>query len=58
MDVFVDDPIVPLAQRQDHSPRAAQDDDPVELVVRRLSRLAGYATLAAAIGGALFLLFR
>lgn len=58
MDVFVDDPIVPLAQRQDRAPRTSHDDDPVEQIIRRLSRLAGYVALAAAIGGVLFLLFR
>lgn len=54
--VFVDDPVVPLAQRQDVSPSPAHDDDPVERIIRRLSRLAGYVALAAAVGGLFFLL--
>ena len=58
MDVFVDDPIVPLAQRQNLSPRESYDDDPVERIVRRLSRLAGYVALAAAAGGVLVFLLR
>lgn len=56
MDVFVDDPIVPLAQRQDLSPRTLRDDDPVERIIRRLSRLAGYIALTVAAGGVLFFL--
>ena len=56
MGVFVDDPVVPLAQRQDLSSSPAHDDDPVERIIRRLSRLAGYVALAAAVGGLFFLL--
>ncbi|MCW4461903.1 hypothetical protein OK349_09300 [Sphingomonas sp. BT-65] len=54
----MDDPIVPLAQRQDLSPPAAHDDDPIERIIRGLSRLAGYVALAAAAGGVLFFLLR
>lgn len=56
--MFVDDPIVPLAQREDLSPRVAHDDDPVERIIRHLSRLAGYAALTVAAGGVLFFLLR
>lgn len=56
--MFVDDPVVPLAQREDLLPQTAHDDDPVERIIRRLSRLAGYAALAAGAGSVLFLLLR
>lgn len=59
MDVLLDDPIVPLAEREDrHAAIDARDADPVERFVRGLSRVAGYAILVAVVALLLFLILR
>lgn len=59
MDVLLDDPIVPVAEREDrHSAINARDADPVERFVRALSRFSGYAILLATVALLLFVILR
>lgn len=59
MDVLLDDPMAPLAEREDRrSDIDARDADPVERLVRTLSRLSGYAVLMATVALLLFVILR
>lgn len=59
MDVLLDDPIVPVAEREDrHTVIDAREADPVERFVRGVSRMSGYAVLLATIALMLFVILR